>query len=284
MTTVFATVSCLPLGIIALLCCQILAAESSPLSLKPSTRSRSPRDTGQLHSSTQSDASCCSTLQSVINGQSNKLPLNCYDARQMGQKVSGIYKIDPHDGEGPFRVYCDMTTDGGGWTVFQRRQDGSEDFFLKWNEYKNGFGDLMGEFWLGLDKIHRLTAHQTLRVDLADFDGAKRFAQYQDFTVGNEKSKYVMNIGKYLGNAGDSLTATHSGQKFSTSDNDNDEHDINCAVANTGAWWYKGCHSANLNGQYLKGVITTFNGVSWTAWRGVKYSLKFSEMKIRPNA
>ena len=70
-------------------------------------------------------------------------------------------------------VFCDMTMDGGGWTVFQRRLNGSVDFYRDWASYKNGFGDLNGEFWLGSDNIHRLTAVDdvTLRVDLEDFDG-----------------------------------------------------------------------------------------------------------------
>ena len=71
-----------------------------------------------------------------------------------------------------------METDGGGWTVFQRRQDGSVDFYRNWTDYENGFGNLTGEFWLGLSKINRLTkASNTLRVDLEDFDGNTSYAQ-----------------------------------------------------------------------------------------------------------
>ena len=71
---------------------------------------------------------------------------------------------------------------GGGWTVFQRRMDGTVDFFRTWADYLKGFGDLKGEFWLGLNKIHRLTqASSRLRVDLEDFEGTKKFALYSHF-------------------------------------------------------------------------------------------------------
>ena len=104
-------------------------------------------------------------------------------------------------------VFCDMTTDGGGWTVFQRRLDGSVDFFLDWASYKNGFGDLNGEFWLGNDNLHRLTAADVvlLRVDLEDFDGDTRYAEYTTFRVANEGDKYRLLIGGYSGTVGDSL-------------------------------------------------------------------------------
>ncbi|KAL9985587.1 hypothetical protein ACROYT_G008009 [Oculina patagonica] len=81
---------------------------------------------------------------------------DCAELYRSGQRISGVYTIDP-DGSGAFDVFCDQTTAGGGWTVFQRRMDGSVDFYGGWADYKNGFGNLSGEFWLGLDKIHRLT-------------------------------------------------------------------------------------------------------------------------------
>ena len=105
-----------------------------------------------------------------------------------------------------------MTTDGGGWTVFQRRLDGSVDFYLAWEFYKNGFGDLTGEFWLGNDNLHRLTAADgvILRVDLEDFDGNITYAEYMNFKVAGEADKYRLLIGGYNGTAGDSMAGTHS--------------------------------------------------------------------------
>ena len=111
-----------------------------------------------------------------------------------------MYKIDP-DGLGEFEVFCDHKTAGGGWTVFQKRQDGSVDFFRAWADYKQGFGNLNGEFWLGLDKIHRLTVSSSnkLRVDLEDLHGNTAFAEYSSFAVTSERAKYQMSLGRYSG-------------------------------------------------------------------------------------
>ena len=113
---------------------------------------------------------------------------------------NGVYSIDP-DGLGSFNVSCDMTTDGGGWTVFQRRQDGSVDFYRNWTDYKNGFGSMCGEFWLGLDKINRLTRNKDmkLRVDLEDFEGGKRYAKYSKFAVEDENEYYNLTVEGYEG-------------------------------------------------------------------------------------
>ena len=111
-----------------------------------------------------------------------------------------MYTIKP-DNLSAFDVFCDQTTAGGGWTVFQKRLDGSVDFYLNWSDYKVGFGDLNGEFWLGLDKIHRLTSsnNSMLRVDLEDFEGNTRFAHYNMFGVMNENNMYKLNLGVYSG-------------------------------------------------------------------------------------
>ena len=131
---------------------------------------------------------------------------DCSKLGQSGLAPSGIYYINP-DGGSPIHVLCDMTTNGGGWTVFQRRLDGSVDFFQGWESFKNGFGNLSGEFWLGNDNLHRLTASDDvmLRVDLEDFDGNITYAEYTTFQVANEADKYRIAIGGYNGTAGDSM-------------------------------------------------------------------------------
>ena len=125
---------------------------------------------------------------------------NCADVFKSGDKISGVYKIDP-DGLGEFEVFCDQATAGGGWTVFQKRQNGSVDFFRPWDDYKRGFGNLNGEFWLGLDKIHRLTnsSRNKLRVDLEDLHGATAFAEYSSFSVASERVKYQLSLGRNSG-------------------------------------------------------------------------------------
>ena len=142
-----------------------------------------------------------------------------------------------------------MDSDCGGWVVFQRRMDGIVDFYRNWADYVKGFGDLNGEFWLGLNKMHRLTqaANTTLRVDLADFEGGKRYGNYSTFQVLDSSRKYQLNIGGYLGDAGDNLRY-HNGIKFSTKDQDCDKHAQNCTILSKGAWWYNSCHYSNLNG------------------------------------
>jgi len=208
---------------------------------------------------------------------------DCLDLLNSGHTQSGEYLVNP-DGKGQIKVYCDMRTDGGGWTVFHRRQDGSVDFYRGWNDYKAGFGLLTAEFWLGNDKIHRLTASRpsSLRVELEDWNGAKVYAKYGKFNIGDEQAQYRLAVGSYSGTAGDSL-AVHNNIAFSTKDRDNDRWSSNnCAVRYTGAWWYNACHSSNLNGQYL-GDKHDYRGARWYHFRR-HLSLKFTEMKLRPSS
>ncbi|XP_068207402.1 techylectin-5A-like [Palaemon carinicauda] len=213
---------------------------------------------------------------------------NCLELRQLGIDISDVYTIYPYDSapEHPVEVFCDMKTDGGGWTIIQRRDDlqPREDFYRTLIEYELGFGNLRGEFWLGLNHIHALT-DQTLneiRFDLEDFEGESRYANYRTFYVHDKASEYLLEVNGYSGDAGNSFDY-HNGQKFSTIDHDRDDWSGDCAVTYAGAWWYNNCHRCNLNGLYLSGAHESFaDGIEWNAWHGLYYSLKRTEMKIRP--
>uniref|UniRef100_A0A8C5NZ69 Ficolin B n=1 Tax=Jaculus jaculus TaxID=51337 RepID=A0A8C5NZ69_JACJA len=211
-------------------------------------------------------------------------PRACKELLTRGEFLTGWYTIYLPDCR-PLTVLCDMDTDAGGWTVFQRRVDGSVDFFRDWVAYKQGFGSQLGEFWLGNDNIHALTSQGTweLRVDLEDFEGNRNFAKYSSFSVKGETEKYKLVLGSFVGgDAGDSLRAQNN-KFFSTKDQDNDLSSSNCAVLYHGAWWYSECHLSNLNGLYLRGAHESYaNGINWMTWKGYNYSYKVSEMKVRP--
>ncbi|XP_037097570.1 fibrinogen C domain-containing protein 1-like [Syngnathus acus] len=195
---------------------------------------------------------------------------DCSQVMAAGKSQSGVYTI--FSGSNSFEAYCNMRQDGGGWTVIQRRKDGSVNFFRDWNDYQTGFGDLAGEHWLGLQNIHALTASggYQLRIDITDYDGRTYYALYDDFSVGRnsldpEKDGYPLLVSGYSGNTGDQFTY-HSGMKFTTKDRDQDkrsaEADNNCANMHKGGWWYNNCHGVNLNGPYKDHSGTSDDGVT----------------------
>uniref|UniRef100_A0A8C1K6V8 Tenascin XB n=1 Tax=Cyprinus carpio TaxID=7962 RepID=A0A8C1K6V8_CYPCA len=208
-------------------------------------------------------------------------PTDCSQEKKNGALESGIVEVFPQGREGkPLMVYCDMETDGGGWTVFQRRKDGKMNFFRSWHEYSNGFGALDGEFWLGNEKLHNFTkmSPMTLRVDLRAGEESV-YAHYSSFSIDNAKKHYTIRVSGYSGTAGDSLTY-HNGRPFSTRDRDPQPFITRCAMSYRGGWWYKNCHEANLNGLY--NTNTNQQGVIWTEWKGKDFSIPFTEMKFRP--
>ncbi|XP_053692609.1 ficolin-2-like [Sabethes cyaneus] len=214
----------------------------------------------------------------------SRLPQTCTEV--LPERGSGLYRIQPQMGfKNATEVFCDQEYEGGGWTVIQNRYDGSVYFYRGWDQYETGFGDVRGEFWLGLKKIHELTyakPHE-LHVVMEDFDGKVVVAKYSRFLVGGPEEKYSLNsLGNYSGTAGDSLTPS-LGMKFSALDADNDSHPPeNCAVVYKGGWWYAACHASNLNGLYLKGPQEVYaTMMCWKSFRGYNYGLKRSRMMIR---
>ncbi|XP_034473413.1 ficolin-1-like [Drosophila innubila] len=216
--------------------------------------------------------------------ESKKLNLMLHPPKCTDAKCSGIHEIlVPNFSSQLFKVACDAETRGGGWTIILRRMDGTVDFYRNWAAYKEGFGDLNGEFFLGLDKIHALTEerNQELLVVLEDFEGNEVFEMYDSFAIGGEDQQYILHyLGDASGTAGDSLRR-HRGMKFSTYDGDNDSWpSVNCAVERTGAWWYADCNDSNLAGKYNDERFRT--GVYWENFKGSYKSLKKAVMMIRP--
>ncbi|XP_038409524.1 tenascin-X isoform X12 [Canis lupus familiaris] len=210
-------------------------------------------------------------------------PRDCGEEMQNGAGTSRTTTVFLNGNrERPLNVFCDMETDGGGWLVFQRRMDGQTDFWRDWEDYAHGFGNISGEFWLGNEALHSLTkaGDYSMRVDLRAGDEAV-FAQYDSFRVDSAAEYYRLHLDGYHGTAGDSMSY-HSGSVFSARDRDPNNLLISCAVSYRGAWWYRNCHYANLNGLY--GSTVDHQGVSWYYWKGFEFSVPFTEMKLRPRS
>ncbi|XP_026065418.1 fibroleukin-like [Carassius auratus] len=199
---------------------------------------------------------------------------DCSEITIIGRRKNGVYQVTPNPRNGSFAVYCDMEEFGGGWTVLQRRINGSVSFNRPWADYKKGFGDLKGEFWLGNDKIHLLTKAKDmiLRIELEDFEGTRRYAKYEQFYVSNEFLNYRLSLSGYSGTAGNALQFSkhfnHDQKFFSTPDRDNDMYPSgSCGAYYESGWWFDACMSANLNGKYYKTKYKgKRNGIFWGTW------------------
>ncbi|XP_023170914.2 fibrinogen-like protein 1 [Drosophila hydei] len=199
---------------------------------------------------------------------------------------SEVHVIKVDDGDA-FAVSCDSSLAGPGWTVVQRRLDGSIKFDRNWLEYQEGFGNLSGEFFIGLEKLHRLTTSQPheLYVHLTDFNNDSSHAYYDRIVVADESEDYALSeLGEYSGNAGDSMRDNEH-QKFTTFDRDNDQSEFNCAETCLGGWWYNNCGLSNLNGRYTRRDEYYDNseyGIFWDEWQGPGYTLQSVQIMIRP--
>ena len=178
--------------------------------------------------------------------------------------------------------YCDTITDGGGWLVVQRRQDGSVDFNRFWWEYEMGFGHLTGEFWYGLRALHCLTGQGgwEMRMDITLANGTNIFLQYEQFKVASAKDKYKLTVGGFQGTTTDPMA--HSNRMyFSTRDRENDYAATHCAYYDPtepcGGWWYKHCYNVNPSNYYKADTYGIYLNGKWIP------QPPFIEMKIRPH-
>uniref|UniRef100_A0A8D0G742 Fibrinogen C-terminal domain-containing protein n=1 Tax=Sphenodon punctatus TaxID=8508 RepID=A0A8D0G742_SPHPU len=209
---------------------------------------------------------------------------DCASAYKSGLTASGVYTLRLPNATA--KVFCDMETSGGGWTVIQHRKDGSVDFHRTWKEYKHGFGSPSREYWLGNDFIHWLTAQgsYSLWIQLRDWENNEAYALYEHFQLGPEEQNYRLYVRSYSGTAGRISSLSPSGTDFSTKDTDNDRCGCKCAQMATGGWWFDACGPSNLNGvYYLASPVTTrYNGMKWHYWKGPSHRLKTTTMMIRP--
>ncbi|PIC27793.1 hypothetical protein B9Z55_019940 [Caenorhabditis nigoni] len=209
---------------------------------------------------------------------------NCQDWMKAGFTDSGKYTILVNGVE--TEVWCDMQTYGGGWVLFQNRLDDTESYWdRKWDEYKNGFGDIdeNSNFWLGNEALYQLTNNQkaTLRVEMygdrtpnskntTDF----WFGHYFEFKVGPESQNYPllnleMNWANPIGNASTAwydLTCS-IGSPFSTVDNIHDPVTECVTKFQMGGWWLKNCALSTLNGAYTPKDWNNGYGMFWI-WDG----------------
>ena len=210
-------------------------------------------------------------------------PRHCNDYQNLNKPVtSGITLIKPDDDGEPFRVYCNMEHFGGGWTRIQKRSSTKISFRRDWNAYREGFGYLGGDGWLGLEKIHRLTENNRtqLLITITNKYYKTYYAQYRHFVVGSEDTEYTLYIGNYTGDAGDSLSYSNCA-KFSTYDEDNDGYSYtNCASSYYGGWWYKssGCASGKLNGDPYSSSSSNY----YAKWPTISsYALPYVTMELK---
>ncbi|XP_065357581.1 angiopoietin-related protein 2-like [Calliphora vicina] len=211
-------------------------------------------------------------------------PVDCKAATKCSQK-SGYYKIFiPGNKAKQIMVFCDIESNGGDWLHILRRQDGSENFTRPWSDYWKGFGNVKGEYWIGLENLHALTnnnGRQQLYVYIENFDGQSSYALYDNFVVGSAIEMYELkSLGKHYGTGLDDMSY-NVGSKFSTIDNDNDFWTTgSCAVQRQVGWWYNHCTYVQPTGQYLHGESSR-DGILWRSFGGLTYSHKIMYLMIR---
>ena len=242
------------------------------------------------------DSVLCSLFQYVIdlaqylvpsNGSfvsESRNPVDCLDMHRLGYTKDGVYDINFNGNHK--KVFCDMTTEGGGWIVMQKRFDGSEDFNRDWADYKKGFGNVHGEHWLGNEFVHQYTSSYEAEMiaQATSFDDQLYTVDF-NFALTGEGTGYKFKRASCTGTDSNlCLSWDMKGIPFSTPDRDLDSsNDKNCAVEGKAGWWMQNCALVNLNGVYSKveNIARPEDGITWQHAKGRYKSLKTTQMLIR---
>ncbi|KAM4796118.1 angiopoietin-related protein 5 [Rhinophrynus dorsalis] len=232
---------------------------------------------------------------------------DCTDIKDTFHSLSkpptGMYIIQPEGTNVPFEVFCDMDYRGGGWTVIQKRIDGLTDFQRSWVDYADGFGELSGEFWLGLKKtfciLNQKSSNFMLNIALEAEDGTTAYASYDNFWLEDESNYFIIHVGRYFGTAGDAIRGykkedNQNAMPFSTFDADNDRCHPSCSANgntvsscsifnNRSGWWFSQCGLANLNGIHRVTRGVDISGIHWNTWQenNSTVKIKSASMKIK---
>ncbi|XP_051020545.1 angiopoietin-related protein 3 [Acomys russatus] len=236
------------------------------------SKSRAPRTTPTLQTN------------ETKNKEQDGLPADCSAIYNGGERKSGVYAIRPSNSQ-VFNVYCE-TQSGSPWTLIQHRKDGSQNFNETWENYKNGFGRLDGEFWLGLEKIYAIVKQSDyiLRLELQDWKDSKHYAEYS-FHLGNGDTNYTLHVAEAAGNVPEALPE-HKDLVFSTWDH-RAKGQLACPESYSGGWWWHDvCGENSLNGNYIKprgkSKAEKRRGIYWRPQNGKLFSIKSSKMMVQP--
>lgn len=224
---------------------------------------------------------------SNVAAETSNFLTDCHQVFLEGKETSGTFQILPQGSSEPIQVFCEITADAG-WTVVQRRIDGSEDFDRVWEAYDHGFGNLTGEFWLGLQKVYDIARHgrYIMHVELHDWEETTKSIELL-FSLGGPDSGYELQVQGVVSGDLENAIGDVRPLPFSTRDRDRDlKADLNCAKHLSGGWWFSSCGPANLNGRYFRSIPRQRHerkqGIFWKTWKGRYYPLKSTSIKIRP--
>eukprot|EP00731_Ephydatia_muelleri_P026639 Em0018g739a len=190
---------------------------------------------------------------------------NCKQLYDDGFRTSGLYNIMPRSSQlcHPDAQHSGLlrhVAAGRRMDVIQRRVDGTVNFNRDWVDYKMGFGNLEGNFWLGLDNIVLLTNDVNMELYVGTvvlrLQRCRSVREVQSVQPSSRMAVKLPTKGVWVRGIlplSVILLQCHNGQSFSTPDKDNDASLLtNCAQVYSSGWWFNSCYNANLNGVYQK--------------------------------